>query len=97
MEIITQLPEADAVIVPVASGGLLASVLVACKKLKCSCLVYGAECSKVPKMMKALQAGQPVTVTPVPNLADGLNASTVGMNAFVTLKGRLDRMVRLDH
>ncbi|XP_047033517.1 uncharacterized protein LOC124640004 [Helicoverpa zea] len=96
VEIITQLPEADAVIVPVASGGLLASVLVACKKLKCSCLVYGAECSKVPKMMKALQAGQPVTVTPVPNLADGLNASTVGMNAFATLKGRLDRMLVVD-
>lgn len=40
MEIITQLPEADAVIVPVGSGGLLASVLIACTKLKCSCLVY---------------------------------------------------------
>lgn len=40
IEIITQLPEADAVIVPVASGALLAAVLVACKKLKCSCLVY---------------------------------------------------------
>lgn len=40
IEIVTQLPELDAVIVPVASGALLASVLVACKKLKCSCLVY---------------------------------------------------------
>lgn len=40
VEIITQLPETDAVIVPVASGALLASVLIACKKLKCSCLVY---------------------------------------------------------
>lgn len=40
IEIITQLPEVDAVIVPVASGALLAAVLVACKKLKCNCLVY---------------------------------------------------------
>lgn len=40
IEIITQLPEADAVIVPVGAGGLLASVLVACKNLNCSCLVY---------------------------------------------------------
>ncbi|CAH0400545.1 unnamed protein product [Chilo suppressalis] len=93
VEIITQLPEADAVIVPVATGGLLASVLVACKKLKCSCLVYGAECAKVPKMMKALQAGRPVTVPIVPNLAEGLNAPSVGANAFATLKGRLDRML----
>ncbi|CAG9789380.1 unnamed protein product [Diatraea saccharalis] len=96
VEIITQLPETDAVIVPVASGSLLASVLVACKKLKCSCLVYGAECGKVPKMMKALQAGRPVTVPAVANLADGLNASIAGANAFATLKGRLDRMLVVD-
>ncbi|XP_022817783.1 uncharacterized protein LOC111350432 [Spodoptera litura] len=96
VEIVTQLPEADAVIVPVAGGALLASVLVACKKLKCSCLVYGAECSKVPKMMKALQAGRPVPVTVVPNLADGLNTSSVGANAFATIKNRLDRMLVVD-
>ncbi|CAD0203965.1 unnamed protein product [Chrysodeixis includens] len=96
VEIITQLPEADAVIVPVGSGGLLAAVLIACKKLKCSCLVYGAECSKVPKMMKALQAGYPVPVNVVPNLGDGLNTSIVGINAFATLKGRLDRMLLVD-
>ncbi|KAJ8723855.1 hypothetical protein PYW07_007835 [Mythimna separata] len=96
VEIIKQLPEADAVIVPVGGGALLASVLVACKKLKCSCLVYGAECSKVPKMMKALQAGRPVPVNVLPNLAEGISASIVGANAFSTIKGRLDRMLVVD-
>ncbi|CAH0728498.1 unnamed protein product, partial [Brenthis ino] len=96
VEIITQLPETDAVIVPVAAGGLLAATLVACKKLKCTCLVYGAECAKVPKMMKPLQAGHPISVPVVPNLAQGLNASIVGQNAFATIKGRLDRMLTVD-
>ncbi|KAL0869047.1 hypothetical protein ABMA27_007364 [Loxostege sticticalis] len=96
IEIVTQLPELDAVIVPVASGALLAAVLVACKKLKCSCLVYGAECARVPKMMKALQAGRPVSVPVMPNLADGLSVSIAGSNAFATLKGRLDRMLVVD-
>lgn len=58
-------------------------------------MFQGAECSKVPKMMKALQAGRPVPVTVVPNLADGLNTSSVGTNAFATIKNRLDRMVML--
>ncbi|XP_037876286.1 L-threonine ammonia-lyase [Bombyx mori] len=93
IEIITQLPETDAVIVPVASGALLAALLVSCKRLKCSCLIYGAECAKVPKMMKALQAGKPVSVPIVSNLAEGLNASRVGDNTFATIKGRLDRML----
>lgn len=46
-------------------------------------------------MMKALQAGRPVPVTVVPNMADGLNTSSVGTNAFATIKNRLDRMVML--
>ncbi|CAB3249277.1 unnamed protein product [Arctia plantaginis] len=96
VEIITQLPETDAVIVPVASGALLAGVLIACKKLKCSCLVYGAECSKAPKMMKALQSGGPVNVATFPSLADGLSAAVAGPNAFATIKGRLDRMLVVD-
>ncbi|XP_041969464.1 L-threonine ammonia-lyase-like isoform X2 [Aricia agestis] len=96
IEIITQLPETDAVIVPVGGGALLAGTIVACKKLKCSCLVYGAECAKVPTMMKSLQAGKPVKVSPVTNLAQGLNASVVGDNAFATIKGRLDRMLLVD-
>lgn len=56
-------------------------------------ILQGAECAKVPKMMKALQAGRPVSVPLVPNLADKLNASIAGENAYATLKGRLDRMV----
>ncbi|XP_075983189.1 uncharacterized protein LOC142981277 [Anticarsia gemmatalis] len=96
VEIITQLPETDAVIVPVSAGALLAGVLVACKKLKCSCLVYGAECSKVPTMMKALQAGRPCRVPAIPNLADELSAPIAGENAFATIKGRLDRMLVVD-
>ena len=59
----------------------------------CICFVQGAECAKVPKMMKALQAGYPVSVPVVPNLAQGLNTSIVGENAFATIRGRLDRMV----
>lgn len=43
--------------------------------------------------MKALQSGRPVSVPVIANLADGLNASIAGENAFETLKGRLDRMV----
>lgn len=48
----------------------------------------------MPKMMKALQAGRPVSVPTVHNLAEGLNVSIIGKNAFSSIKGRLDRMVR---
>lgn len=47
----------------------------------------------MPKMMKALQEGKPVSVPIVQNLAEGLNVSIIGNNAFNNIKGRLDRMV----
>lgn len=56
-------------------------------------IAQGAECAKVPTMMKALQAGRPVSVPLVPNVAQGLSAGRIGDNAFATIRGRLDRMV----
>ncbi|CAG9132859.1 unnamed protein product [Plutella xylostella] len=89
-EVVRQLPGADCVLAPVRSGALLAAVLVACKKMKCTCLVYGAECSSCPRMMRALQAGRPERAPPPPG---ELGASSVGANAFATIKNRLDRML----
>lgn len=40
VEIVRQLPELDAIVVPACTGALVAAVLVACKTLKNSCLVY---------------------------------------------------------
>ncbi|GBP85810.1 hypothetical protein EVAR_65874_1 [Eumeta japonica] len=96
LEVIAQLPETEALLVPVAAGGLLAGTLVAAKMLKCSCLVYGVECSRVPTMLRALQVGRPVEVPTAPTLAEGLDAPCAGPNAFATIKGRLDRMLVVD-
>uniref|UniRef100_A0A2H1WPX8 Serine racemase n=1 Tax=Spodoptera frugiperda TaxID=7108 RepID=A0A2H1WPX8_SPOFR len=92
LEIIEQVPDVDAVIVPVGGGGLLAGVATAIKHLKPHVLIYGAETEKCPSMENAIKHDEPVSVEIRSTLADGLAVPTVGYNAFATVKDCVDRM-----
>ena len=78
LEILEQAPEADAVIVPIGGGGLMAGVASAVKALKPGCRVIGVELAEGPGMTPALAAGKPVPVQRPATLADGLTPPFVG-------------------
>ncbi|XP_022817918.1 uncharacterized protein LOC111350530 [Spodoptera litura] len=96
LEIIEQVPDVDAVIVPVGGGGLLAGVATAIKHLKPHVLIYGAETEKCPSMDYAMKHDEPVSVEIRSTLADGLAVPTVGYNAFATVKDCVDRMITVN-
>eukprot|EP00957_Ditylum_brightwellii_P127049 9685512-Ditylum_brightwellii.AAC.1 len=60
IEIIDDLPEVDAVVVPVGGAGLIAGISCAIKTLKPECKVYGVEPEFCASYCKALAAGKPV-------------------------------------
>ncbi|CAH2094552.1 unnamed protein product [Euphydryas editha] len=93
LEILEQVPDIDALLVPVGGGGLLAGVATAVKHLKPHVLVYGVETEKCPSMEVALMKDEPVSVEIRSTLADGLAVPTVGYNAFATIKPLIDRMI----
>ncbi|KOB70557.1 Uncharacterized protein OBRU01_15002 [Operophtera brumata] len=94
LEIIEQVPDVDAVLVPVGGGGLLAGVATAIKHLKPNVLIYGVETEKCPSMREAMEHKQPVSVNIRSTLADGLAVPTVGYNAFVTITVNEDWLAR---
>ncbi|CAG9565538.1 unnamed protein product [Danaus chrysippus] len=96
LEILEQVPDVDAVIVPVGGGGLLAGVATAIKNMKPHVLIYGAETEKCPSMKMAVKHEQPVCVNIRSTLADGLAVPTVGYNAFKTSKRLMDRMITVN-
>ncbi|XP_026494244.1 L-threonine ammonia-lyase-like [Vanessa tameamea] len=96
LEILEQVPDIDAVLVPVGGGGLLAGVVTAVKHLKPHVLIYGVETEKCPSMEVALEKGEPVSVEIRSTLADGLAVSTVGYNAFATVQSLIDRMITVN-
>lgn len=96
LEIADQVPDLDAVIVPIGGGGLIAGTALAMKKLKPQVKIIGVEPARGGGFAAALRAGRPVPVETRPTLADGLSVAQVGANAFRLARGLVDRIVQVD-
>jgi threonine dehydratase len=93
LEIIEQVPDLDAVVVPVGGGGLIAGVALAVKTLRPNVRIIAVEADHVASFSAALRAGKPVRIDTHPTLADGLAIAQVGSNAFEIAGSRVDRNV----
>src|SRR6202171_887931 len=93
LEIIEQVSDVDAVIVPVGGAGLIAGVALAVKTLRPQTKIIAVEAENVASFSAALEAGKPTRIALYPTLADGLAIPQVGANAFVIAKSRVDRTV----
>jgi threonine dehydratase len=93
LEILEQVPNLDAVIVPVGGAGLLAGVSLAVKTKKPEAKIIAVEADHVASFSAAMQAGKPIPISMEPTLADGLAIPQVGANAFEVARARVDRTV----
>ena len=91
IEIVEQVPDLDAVVIPVGGGGLLAGVALAIKTLRPQAKVIAVEAENVASFSAALKAGRPTVISTRPTLADGLAIPQVGSNAFSIAKDLVDR------
>ena len=93
LEIAEQVPDVDAVIVPIGGAGLIAGVALALKTLKPGAKIIGVEPERAGSFTAAMRAGRPVRVYVKPTLADGLSVPQVGANAFEIARGLVDNTV----
>jgi threonine dehydratase len=93
LEILDQVPEADAILVPVGGGGLIAGIAMAVKSLRPDVQIIAIGAENAPSFAEAMRAGKPVQVTNHPTLADGLAVPEVGNNAFSVAKRYVDQLV----
>jgi threonine dehydratase len=93
LEILEQVPNVDAVIVPVGGAGLIAGVSLAVKTKRPKVKIIAVEAENVASFSAALKAGKPTRIEMQPTLADGLAIPQVGKNAFEIAKSRVDRAV----
>ena len=93
LEIAAQVPDLDAVIVPIGGGGLVAGVSLALKELKPAVKIIGVEPEHAASFTAALGTGKPVLIEMKPTLADGLSVPKVGENAFKIARTLVHRTV----
>ena len=90
LEIVEQVPDLDAIVVPVGGGGLLAGVALAVKSRRPKVTIIAVEADYVASFSAALRAGKPVRIDIQPTLADGLAIAQVGSTAFEIAASRVD-------
>ena len=90
LEIVEQIPDLDAIIVPVGGAGLLAGVALAVKNLQPNTKIIAVEAENVASFSAALKEGKPTRIRTHPTLADGLAIPQVGANAFQIAKPLVD-------
>ncbi len=93
LEILEQLPEVDAVIVPVGGGGLISGVAYAIKSLRPECKVYGVQAEGAPSMYNSLKEEHICNLEAVKTIADGIAVKTPGDNTFDICSKYVDEIV----
>ncbi|KAA3677143.1 threonine dehydratase [Paragonimus westermani] len=96
LEIMEQVPDVDAILVPVGGGGLIAGVAVAVKGINPHVKVIGVESDRCASFGNSMTNGK-LTHTPCqPTIADGLAVPLVGGNSLYTCMGLVDKMISVD-
>jgi len=93
LEIIDQLPELDAVVVPVGGGGLISGVAFALKSLNPKIKVYGVQASGAPSMVQSIEQNEIVCLDKVGTIADGIKVKEPGVNTFAYCQQYVDAVV----
>ena len=90
LEILEQLPDADAVVVPIGGGGLIAGVAYTIKQINPNCKVYGVQAAGAPSMEKSIMDVEIETLSKVQTIADGIAVKTPGDLTFDLVKKYVD-------
>ncbi len=92
IEILEQLPNVEAIIVPVGGGGLLSGVLIAVKTLRPEITVYAAEPQWADDAARSLQSGKVELPKRYDTVADGLR-TPLGENTFPIIRELVDGII----
>lgn len=93
LELMEQIPDMDAVIVPVGGGGLISGVAFAIKALNPEVKVYGVQAAGAPSMAESLRRKEIVHLPSVSTIADGIAVKTPGENTFALTSRYVDGVV----
>jgi threonine dehydratase len=90
LEILEDLPEADAVVIPWGGGGLASGIGAAIRALAPGCRIYAAEAESGAPLAAALAAGKPQTVDYRPTFVDGISSRSVFPDMLARAQAVLD-------
>lgn len=95
LELMQQVPQLDAVVVPMGGGGLCAGIASAVKQINPGCAVYGVEPFGADALFRSFLSGVPETLERVDTVADSLGAPYAMAYSFDVCQRFVDEVVRV--
>lgn len=93
LEVLEQLPEVEAVIVPIGGGGLISGIAYTIKMLKPECKVYGVQAAGAGSMYYSIEHHKRTELPAVHTFADGTAVKMPGENTFALCEKYVDKIV----
>jgi threonine dehydratase len=90
LEILEDLPDTDAIVIPWGGGGLSCGIASAVRALRPACRIYAAEVETAAPLSASLAAGRPVAVEYRPSFVDGIGGKGVFPRMFAMAQELLD-------
>src|ERR1700691_1680744 len=96
LELLEQVPDLEAVVVPIGGGGLIGGISCAIKESNPAIRVIGAQPPRRPSMQAAVAAPHPVTVHPGTTIADGIAVRRAGDITYPMVSRYVDEIVTVE-
>jgi threonine dehydratase len=96
LELLEQVPELEAVVVPIGGGGLISGVACALKESNPKIRVVGVQTEKLPSMLRARESGAPITLKAEGTIADGIAVRRSGELTLPLVSRYVDEIVTVD-
>lgn len=93
LEIYEEMPDVEAVVVPIGGGGLIAGVAFALKNINPDIKVYGVQAEGAPSMYESVKRGEKVHLDSVSTIADGIAVKEPGELTFELVRHYVDDVV----
>ena len=82
LEILNDLDNIDAIVVPIGGGGLISGIAYTVKQIRPSVKVYGVQAAGAPSMYNSVKDGEIECLSSVSTIADGIAVKKPGENTF---------------
>ncbi len=96
LELLEQVPELEAVVVPIGGGGLIGGIACAIKESRPNIRIVGVQTARLASMQAAIVNRSPITVDPATTIADGIAVRRAGDVTYPLVARYVDEIVTVD-
>ncbi|MDI3480671.1 MAG: threonine dehydratase [Tepidanaerobacteraceae bacterium] len=96
LEILDDLPDVDAIAVPIGGGGLISGIAISAKSLKPGIKIIGVQAKNMPSMAESIAQHRINTIDGMPTIADGIAVKTPGELTFGIIQKYVDDIITVE-